>query len=54
MDQARKKAETLSEEVRKLRPELCELSTMVAALGRVLAAERAKVLDLPPLPLHGG
>jgi len=49
MDQAKEAGEALSEEVRKLRAELCELSTVVAELGRVLAAERAKVLDLPPL-----
>jgi hypothetical protein len=32
-----------------LRAELCELSTVVTELQRVIAAERAKVLDLPPL-----
>jgi hypothetical protein len=36
--------------VRKLRTEFCELSTVVNELDRALAAERAKVLDLPPLP----
>jgi hypothetical protein len=35
-------------EVRKLRTEPCELSTVVNELDRVLAAERT---DLPPLPL---
>jgi hypothetical protein len=34
-----------------LRTEPCELSTVVNELDRVLAAERTKVLDLPPLPL---
>jgi hypothetical protein len=51
MDQARKKAGwALFEEVRKLRTELCELSTVVAELGQVLVAEHAKVLDLRPFP----
>jgi hypothetical protein len=36
--------------VRKLRTEPCKLSTVINELGRVLAAERAKVLDLPPSP----
>ena len=39
----------MSDEVRKLRTELCELSAMLAELQRVLAAEHAKVLDLLPL-----
>jgi hypothetical protein len=52
MDQHRKEARNaLSDEVRKLRTELCELSAMLAELQRVLAAEHAKVLDRPPLPL---
>jgi hypothetical protein len=51
MDQRRKEErQALSDEVRKLRIELCELSTVVSGLRQVLAAERAKVLDLPPLP----
>jgi hypothetical protein len=36
--------------VRKLRTELCELSTAVTDLRQMLAAGHAKVLDLPPLP----
>jgi hypothetical protein len=52
MDELRKEAAAaLSDEVRKLRTELCELSAMLAELQRLIAAERAKVLDLPPLPL---
>jgi hypothetical protein len=52
MDEARKEAgQALSDEVRKLRTELSELSTVLSQLQRALAAERAKVLDLPPLPL---
>jgi hypothetical protein len=35
--------------VRKLHTELCELSTVVTELRQMLAAERAKVLNLPPL-----
>jgi hypothetical protein len=51
MDQHRKEArETLSEQVRKLHTEPCELSTVVTELRQMLAAERAKVLNLPPLP----
>jgi hypothetical protein len=51
MDQQRKEAgAALSDEVRRLRTELCELSALLSELQRVLAAERAKVLDLPPLP----
>jgi hypothetical protein len=52
MDQHRKEArEALADEVRNLRSELCELSTVVTELRQMLAAEHAKVLDLPPLPL---
>jgi hypothetical protein len=52
MDQRREEArETLSDEVCKLRTELCELSTIVTELRQALAAEHAKVLDLPLLPL---
>ena len=51
MDQHRKEARNaLSDEVRKLRTELCEVSAMLAELQRVLAAEHATALDLPPLP----
>ena len=51
MDQHRKEArETLSEEARKLHTELCELPTVVTELRQMLAAEHAKVLNLPPLP----
>jgi hypothetical protein len=34
-----------------MKTKLCELSTVVAELGRVIAAARANVLDLPTLPL---
>jgi hypothetical protein len=51
VDQHRKEArETLSEEVRKVHTELCELSTVVTELRQMLVAEHAKMLDLPPWP----
>jgi hypothetical protein len=52
MDQHRKEvAAALSDEVRKLRTELSELSTLVTELHQVFATGDAKVLDLPALPL---
>jgi hypothetical protein len=47
MSTARRRARLLSG----LRTEFCELSTVVTELRQMLAAENAKVLDLPPLPL---
>ena len=41
----------LSDEVRKLRTELCELLGVVAELRKMLAADNTRALDLPQLPL---
>jgi hypothetical protein len=41
----------MGDEVRKLRTELCDLLAALSKLQRLLAAEHAKVVDLPPLPL---
>jgi hypothetical protein len=51
IDEQRKKArQQLHEEVKLLRAELCELSTVVSELRKVIASEHARVLDLPALP----
>ena len=39
--------EELSEEVRKLRIELCETQTTLNELRSVIASEKAQVVDLP-------
>jgi hypothetical protein len=50
-DESRDFKQRLHEEVRALRTELAELSTVVSELRQVTASEHARVVDLPPLPL---
>jgi hypothetical protein len=50
-DESRDIKQVLQKEVTALRTELAELSTVVSELRQVTASERARVVDLPPLPL---
>jgi hypothetical protein len=50
-DETRDFKKVLQREVTALRTEIAELSTVVSELRQVIASERARVLDLPPLPL---
>ena len=49
-DQREDARQQLHDEVRALRIELAEVSTVVSELRQVIASEHARVLDLPPLP----
>ena len=50
-DESRDFKKMLQREVTALRTEIAELSTVVGELRQVTASERARVVDLPPLPL---
>ena len=50
-EERRDTRQELHEEVKALRTELAEVTTIVGELRQVIASEQARVVDLPPLPL---